>query len=122
MGLFNRKVSDAEFEAEIKNLELEIEREKRKGELLKQRAQIEADLASVQSNRPPSRWGEFFQKMGELGQNMNSNLEAEDRAGRGWSVPDVSRESPMIDFNHKGGEVQLGRTKGAKNKKTKKNR
>lgn len=127
MGFLSRKLSDAEFEAEIKTLELEIEREKRKGELLKQRALIQSELAAVQAKAPASRWGEFFQKLGELGQNVNDNLAREHAEGRGWSIPDVSGEAPSIDFDNKGLTPVLGgdgvvakQTKKQQKKKTKK--
>lgn len=129
MGIFSKKLSDDEFDSEMRALELEIARERRKGELLKQKALLDAELAAVKANAPSSRWGEFFSKMGELGQNVSANLEAEDRAGRGWRVPDVSGEAPAIGFNDRsiapvlrsrGDSVLAKKVKKEQKKKTKK--
>lgn len=80
-----KEISDAEFKSEMRKLEIEVARAKKKNELLRIKAELEDE------NRKNSKFGKFFQVMGDLGRNMNDNLDREYKS-RGSGV----------NFDHKG--------------------
>lgn len=96
MGFFKKEkkepLTQAEYNSQLRALELEIARETKMLDLESKKADLRRIKAALdEENRKNSKFGKFFATLGELGGNMNANLDKEHKA----------KGSP-INFNHDG--------------------
>ena len=99
---FGRELSDEEFEKEIKSLQQQIDRQKKKNELIKIKNELKEEVNKGGSG---SGFGKtmkgVFEVMAEMGRNVNKNI-ADEKPVR---VPDVSKSQVKINFDNKSNEI-----------------
>lgn len=102
MALFGKKkeeyLSDEEYEKQLRSLEFEIEKQRKLNQLHVLKETLAAERSKPSASN--AKFAKILSAIGEMGANVNRNLEKEDRAGRGFRVPDVSKDAPNIRFSN----------------------